>query len=321
MDFNDLAEGQLGAFCYPDGGIYTGVPFEQGTLRVVTAEFNTQPPCGDEPAALDELVTHVERITGTTLKATGARWLTRYRNPTRNAERYGAGRVFLAGDAAHMFYPLGGLRLNACLQDAANLGWKLAGTIHGWAPPGLLDTYHDERFPVGQRYCRAAAAQLALMQPSDGGPELREIFGELLRFDDVNSHLLELVAGLDVRYLADDRGAATGSGTHPLLGRRVPNVPITTADGRTTAAAALRSGRGVVLDLSGGTADLACVAGWADRVNVVAAEPTDALEAAALLIRPDGHVAWAATTAADTEGLRMALRTWFGSPASTDDRG
>jgi 2-polyprenyl-6-methoxyphenol hydroxylase-like FAD-dependent oxidoreductase len=314
VDMDLVAEGQIGAYRSPQGGVYSAAPIRQGTLRVFTAEFDVDPPIGGPPPTLAELQASVERLTGTELKADGVHWLSRYGNPTRNAERYRQDRVFLAGDAAHVFFALGGVRLNACLQDAVNLGWKLAADIHGWAPPALLDSYHAERHPVGQRLCTSVAAQVALLRPGEGVAELREIFAELIEFGEVNRHLLELVTGLDVRY-----PVARGK-PHPLLGRRLPRVSLETATGTVTPAQTLHAGRGVLLDVSGGGAKLGDVTGWADRVDVVSATWADqadqasAIDAAALLLRPDGQVAWVDPSGTDEAGLISALTTWFGQP-------
>lgn len=314
IDMSDLVEGQIGAFYYPSGGIYAGGPVTPGTLRVVTAEFDVEAPLSGS-VTLDELRTQLRRLTGTEFKITEVGWLARYRIATRHAERYRTGRVFLAGDAAHTFFPLGGLRLNACIEDAVNLGWKLAADIQGWASPDLLDTYQGERYPVGQRLGKATIAQVALMQTSVGVAELRELFHEFLRFEDVNQHLLELVTGLDVRYPMPYQDQSAGAEAPPLLGCRLGQVALKTAAGEDSSARIMHAGRGVLLDLSCGVTNLADVAGWADRIDVVTAEPTPAIEAAALLIRPDGHVAWADPKGTDAESLRTALRTWFGEPA------
>jgi 2-polyprenyl-6-methoxyphenol hydroxylase-like FAD-dependent oxidoreductase len=334
-DVDLLAEGQVGAYRSPQGGVYSAAPIRQGTLRVFTAEFDVDPPIGEQPPTLAELQASVERLTGTELKVDGVQWLSRYGNPTRNAERYRQDRVFLAGDAAHVFFALGGVRLNACLQDAVNLGWKLAADVHGWAPPALLDSYHAERHPVGQRLCTSVAAQVALLRPGEGVAELREILAELIEFGEANRHLLELVTGLDVRYPVARRKP------HPLLGRRLPQVSLETATGTVTPAQTLHAGRGVLLDLSGGTARLGDVTGWADRVDVVSvsqglgppvarlghdrapfgplaaqaqADQPSAIDAIALLLRPDGQVAWVDPSGTDEEGLVSALTTWFGQP-------
>ena len=316
VDFEKLPDNIVGSSMYPNGLIMC-MPSGSDTLRVVTARFGTDPARPGEPVTVEELLTQIEWITGGTITAIeSANWLKRYRNMTRNAEHYRAGRVFLVGDAAHTFFPFGGQRLNLCMQDAVNLGWKLAAQIRGSAPPGLLDTYHAERHPVGERACRMIKAQVALVQSADDVDELRETISELTAFPDVNRSLLEFVTGLDVRYPMGPQGVGATRDVHPLLGARLPLAAITTANGCSAAAAALRSGHGAVFDLSDGAQDVADVAAWASRVDLVTARPTPAIGATALLIRPDGHVAWLDTTTMDTEGLTTALRTWFGAPAA-----
>jgi len=311
VDMDELEPGQAGAARYPNGGLYMGGPIGPGTLRVVTARFGAQPPEPDSPVGEAELVAQVEEITGTVLKVGETLWLSRYGFSTRHAERYRSGRVFVCGDAAHTFFPLGGQRLNTCIQDAVNLGWKLAADIHGWAPPALLDSYHAERHATGERACRLTAAQAALLASTDGAEDLRELLATLAGYPEVNNYLLEFVTGLDVRYPMPDAPA------HRLLGMRPGPVPLTTPTGTTTLPATLHPGRGVLLDLSAGQLDLTPAAAWHDRVDVHTAEPTDALDAAALLLRPDGHVAWAADSGApDPAGLTGALTTWLGSPTS-----
>lgn len=310
VDMDELEPGQAGAARYPNGGLYMGGPIGPGTLRVVTARFDTQPPDADSPVGEAELVGQVQQITGTVLKIEETLWLSRYGFATRQAERYRAGRVFVCGDAAHTFFPLGGQRLNTCMQDAVNLGWKLAADIHGWAAPTLLGTYHAERHATGERACRLTAAQAALLAATDGAAELRELLATLTGYPEVNDYLLEFVTGLDVHYPMPDLPA------HPLLGLRLGPVPLTTSAGTTTLLTLLHPGRGVLIDLSAGRLDLTAAAAWHDRVDLHTAEPTDALDATALLIRPDGHVAWAvAGEAADPAGLTAALTTWFGSPS------
>ncbi|MEV0387440.1 FAD-dependent oxidoreductase [Nonomuraea sp. NPDC050643] len=293
-----------------DDGILMAVPSAQGRIRVVTGEFGGSPADPDAPPTLDELRETVRRLTGVDWRPTGELcWLSRWDNATRQAERYRVGRVFLAGDAAHVHFPLGGQALATGIEDAVNLGWKLAADVHGWAPPGLLTTYESERHPVGARACLTTRAQVALMHPLEQIAPVRELLDELIRFPDVNEHLVRIQGNLDVRYpLGRDS-------SHPLLGRRPAHVPVTTPAGEGDVGGLLREGRGVVLDLSKGTFSLEGVAGWGDRVNVVTAEPTMEIPAAALLLRPDGFVAWADSTGADDAGLRSALRSWFGEPA------
>jgi hypothetical protein len=198
---------------------------------------------------------------------------------------------------------MGGPGLNLGLQDAVNLGWKLAAHLSGWAPAGLLDTYESERHPVGQRVMMQSLTQTALMAP---GPEVaaaRALLGELFTIPDVAKHMAGLLAGSDVRYdVGDD---------HPLSGRLVPDL--TLEDGRRVAEL-LHDARPVLLDVDGAFADAA--RGWADRVDIIGAAIADR-PAAALLIRPDGYVAWAADTFGTEEeaGLRTGLQRWFG-PAS-----
>lgn len=314
-DFKALDdEWEWGSPTYP-GGLFAVIPHPDasGLLRLMTMEFDTEAPGDNVPVTADELKASIRRITGKDFRQAGEpKWICRYANVTRHAQNYRQGRVFLVGDAAHLYYFGAGHGLNGSLQDAMNLGWKLAADIHGWAPPGLLDTYHAERHPVGHQACMSSQAQMALLHPMDRVAPLRELFEKLMSFDDVRRYLTGVVT--DVRYPFEYPERPTGTAMHPLLGWPAPPVPLTTrAHGQTTVAAILNSGRGVVLDLSGGTARLADAAGWADRVDVVTAEPTKAIEAATLLIRPDGHVVWADTAAIDVEGLRLALTTWFGA--------
>lgn len=324
---------QIGAKYSPQGDHYTGAPLEPGVLRVMTAEFGRQAPAADESVTAAELQASVRRLTGTELADFTPRWLLRYGNPTRHADRYRAGRVFLAGDAAHVHFPLNGQALNNCLHDAMNLGWKLAADIRGNAPAGLLDTYNTERRPVGAKSCENVAAQVVLSYPADKVAPLRAAVAELIEFDVVNQHLIDLVTGLGVRYPISYPDRAFGDNSHPLLGRRLPLVPLAVSATATentpgaavdvtkkdTAAATtpphlLRTGRGVLIDLSRGTVSLDGLAGWSDRVDVVAADPSPDLDAAVVLLRPDGHVAWADRTGGDEKGLHLALATWFGPP-------
>ncbi|HTM83585.1 MAG TPA: FAD-dependent monooxygenase, partial [Mycobacterium sp.] len=231
---------------------------------------------------------------------------------TRQADRYRAGNVFLVGDAAHVHSAMGGPGLNLGMQDAMNLGWKLAAAVRGWAPPGLLDTYHAERYPAGQRVMMHSMAQAALMAAGPEVAALRTLFGELLSTSDGASHIANLLAGADVRYDVGDG--------HPLSGRLVPDLMLD--DGRRVAEL-LRNGRGLLLDLSGGNY-AGAVPGWEDRVDiligtVVATAPNR--PAQAVLIRPDGYVAWAADGLGegDADRLAAALRRWFGSEGVAEE--
>ncbi|MBS2966784.1 FAD-dependent monooxygenase [Actinocrinis puniceicyclus] len=317
VSIGELEPGLLGAFHYPDGGVFMGAPLGPDTLRVVTAEWAATPPAGEVTA--QEAFDHIKRLTGFELTGAQADWLARYPDTVRNAAQYRDGRVFLAGDAAHMFFPLGGQRMNTCMQDAVNLGWKLAAAIEGWAPAGLLDTYHGERHPVGARACRNLAAQTALMPMTGGIGELREMLTELITKDQVNRYLLDFVTGLDVRYpmpareTGQEADAPPHGEPHALLGARLGPLAIKTDEGESNALIPLRGGHGVLFDFSGATQRLPDVSGWSDRVDVVAAQPLEPIDAAAVLVRPDGHAAWVDATGGDAAGLLAALRAWFGA--------
>jgi hypothetical protein len=196
---------------------------------------------------------------------------------------YRARRVLLAGDAAHIHLSAGGPGLNTGLQDAVNLGWKLAAEVRGWAPPGLLDTYHAERHAEGERVLLHTRAQGALMGSGADGrlAALREVLGELLQYEQPLRHLLNLMYALDTRY--DPRTAAP----HPLAGRWAPDLALTTPAGASSIAELMRPARGVLIDLTDGGAFAGIGDGWKDRVDLVTAHATASL-AAALLIRPDG---------------------------------
>lgn len=277
--------------------------FEPGRSMFGTFEFG--PPVEDPPMSIAELRDSARRLLGVDLpleepKGAGPHALRRINGwNTRHAERYRDGGVFLLGDAAHVHSAMGGPGLNLGLQDAVNLGWKLAAQINGWAPPGLLDTYQSERYPVGQRVMMHSLAQTALMTPGPEVGALRELMAELFAIGDVTRHMAALLAGSDVRYdVGDD---------HPLSGRLVPDL--TLDDGRRVAAL-LHDAHPVLLDLGGGDAAEAA-RGWDHRVDIVQAALTDR-PAAAMLIRPDGYIAWATDEFTSIDALHTALHRWFG---------
>ncbi|MFB4310304.1 FAD-dependent monooxygenase [Actinomadura sp. GTD37] len=285
----------------------------QGVTRVMVHAFGRAPAARQGPPAFAEVADLWERVTGEDISHGTPIWVDAFGDAHGQVTRYRRGRVLLAGDAAHRHMPIGGQSVNVGLQDAVNLGWRLAARVHGWAGDGLLDGYHAERHPVAARVLRAVRAQETLLL---GGPEvaaLRTVLAELLTRKGANDHLAGLVSGLDVRY---------GTGRHPLIGRRVPHVALRAAGpGAASSTADLWGrGRGVLLRLPGSPRTRAeigeLVSGWAGRVSVVDAEP--APEAAALqdahslLLRPDGHVAWADGEESDLAG---ALHHWFGAPS------
>ncbi|MFF2075801.1 FAD-dependent monooxygenase [Kitasatospora sp. NPDC058162] len=296
-------------------GVFVIAPFNPEAVMIATMEWGGPPVDEADPLTLDELRASIRRVTGADLPLTPARTAGPFTprrtvgHNTRLAERYREGRVLLVGDAAHVHAATGGPGLNLGLQDAANLGWKLAADLRGWAPPGLLDSYQSERRPVGERVFMHSQAQTALMAPGPATTALRALVGELIAHDDNLARIAALMAGSDVRY-------ATGC-SHPLAGGFAPELALDTPDGSTRLAELAHSGRPLLLDLTGGTLGLADrAAGWKDRVDVLAADCAPAQPpAGALLLRPDGYVAWAcAPGEADREGLDRALRDWFGEP-------
>jgi 2-polyprenyl-6-methoxyphenol hydroxylase-like FAD-dependent oxidoreductase len=251
---------------------------------------------------------------GTDFGAHSPTWISRFTDMTRQAASYRAGRVLLAGDAAHVHSPHGGQGLNTGVQDAMNLGWKLAQVVGGTSPEALLDTYHAERHPVGARVLRNTMAQVALTVADDRHQALHDSVAELLRLDEPRKHIAGMLTGLDIRY---DLGEG-----HPLIGRRMPDLDLDTVDGPTRVFALLHDARPVLLTL--GASGEFNISPWADRVRLVDARHSGEWElpvlgkvaaTPAVLIRPDGHVAW--TGHLDDPQLPSALTSWFGanSPA------
>jgi 2-polyprenyl-6-methoxyphenol hydroxylase-like FAD-dependent oxidoreductase len=275
--------------------------------RVFTAQFDGPPADRDAPITREELQAAVRRVSGTSVTVTAVHSVTRFTDNTRQATTYRLGRVLLAGDAAHIHPPFGGQGLHLGLADAVNLAWKLAASVHGWAPEGLLDTYTAERHPVAERALHNAQAQMALLFPGPHVSALRDIFTALAETPEANRLLSDLMGELDVRYEA--------TGDHPLAGLYCPDLTLKTALGETRVAELSRGGRGLLLDLADREDVRDTVRPWARRIEAVTgAAETMADAADAVLIRPDGHVAWAGE---DVGGLREAVRRWFGeSPAA-----
>jgi 3-(3-hydroxy-phenyl)propionate hydroxylase len=273
------------------------------TVGVVLA--GRDPRAAGEPT-LDELATGLRTIYGTDFGVRAPTWLSRFSDATRQADAYRKGRILLAGDAAHIHPPLGGQGLNLGVQDAVNLGWKLAQVVKGISPEALLDSYEAERHPAAARVLRNTIAQGVLRRPDDRTPVLGEFVAEMLAMDEPRKRFGAMIAGLDIAYAAN--------ADHPLVGRRMPDLDIVTADGPTRVYALLRDARPVLLDFAG-------TAGPAgDRVRPIGATFAGTCELpvigtvrlpGAVLVRPDGHVAWAGDGAA--HGLRDAMHTWFGA--------
>ncbi|MFD7857698.1 rifampin monooxygenase [Streptomyces microflavus] len=269
------------------------IPNGDGTFRIIVPADGVSEDRAAAPT-LEEFKQRLRDLAGTDFGVHSPRWLSRFGDATRQAERYRAGRVLLAGDAAHIHPPTGGQGLNLGVQDAFNLGWKLAAEVNGWAPEGLLDSYHTERHPVGARVLDNTRAQITLLGTGPGATALREMLAKLMDFEEVNRYVTGMITAVDVRY---DLGEG-----HELLGRRLRDLPL----GQGRLYGLMHGGRGLLLDRTGGLS----VAGWEDRVDHVA-DAAEELDAPAVLLRPDGHVAWAGEEQKELDG---ALARWFGAP-------
>jgi 3-(3-hydroxy-phenyl)propionate hydroxylase len=260
--------------------------------------------------SMDELREALVAVYGTDYGLRSASWISRFTDMTRQAASYRHGRVLLAGDAAHVHPPQGGQGMQTGVQDAVNLGWKLAQVVNKTSPESLLDTYHAERHPVGARVLHNTMAQVALSRPDDRHQALRDTMTELLGMDEPRRRIAAMLSGLDIHY---DLGEG-----HPLLGRRMPDLDVHTADGPTRVFTLLHDARPVLLNL--GEPGGFDISPWANRVRLVDARHDGVWELPvlgevaappAVLIRPDGHVAWAGELT-DPE-LPQALATWFGA--------
>jgi 2-polyprenyl-6-methoxyphenol hydroxylase-like FAD-dependent oxidoreductase len=288
----------------------TAVP-DQVPMRVLVGEFEQDAPDPDAAPTVEELHACALRIVGQDLDLGEPLWLSRWGYSRRQATAYRAGRVFVAGDAAHVHFPLGGQALSTGVEDAVNLGWKLAAVLRGTAPESLLDTYHTERHPVGESACRTTQAQVSLLYPWERALPLREILQDLIAFPDVNEYLLKMAAALNIRYPITYPDQPEES-VHPLQGWRLPAIPVEAVSGPTDLARLQHEGGGLLLDMSGDALGDTVAVGWSDRVRTVRAKTTPEVDAAVVLLRPDGRVAWADRSGTDAEGLARALSTWFG---------
>ena len=278
------------------------------TVRVIVTEQQLGP--SSEPT-LRDLSEALITVYGTDFGIHSPTWISRFTDMTRQAAAYRAGRVLLAGDSAHVHYPAGGQGLSLGVQDAVNLGWKLAQVVDGTSPESLLDTYQDERHPVAARALQYTMAQAALQRPDERIKALVDVVSELAIMDEPRKRLAGIISGLDIHYDLGDG--------HPLLGRRMPDLDLVTADGPLRVFTLLHDADPVLLNL--GEPGRFAITPWADRVQLIEAEyvgqwelPVLGAVAAptAVLIRPDGYVAWVG--GGTDAGLRDALTTWFGTP-------
>ena len=294
-------------------GAYAVVPHQPGMVMVSVIEWHGPPITDETPVSIDELLASLNRVLGQDLPLTapttpGPHLLRRrYAANTRIATSYRHDRVFLAGDAAHVHPAVGAPGLNLGLQDAANLGWKLAAQINGWAPPGLLDSYHTERQPAAERVTMHTQAQLALMSPGTAITALRQVVAELLETPGATGQITDLLAGSDLRYRMHP-GAP-----HALTGRFAPDLTLQVGTRATRLAELMRPGRPLLVNLTDSSHLTDLTDAWRDRVDLVTAHPTTPQPADALLVRPDGYIAWALGPDG-TDNLPEALATWFGEP-------
>jgi bifunctional hydroxylase/dehydrase len=284
------------------GGMVMAGRMPDGVTRLIVSEHGATPRRRSEPVRYSEVAEAWLRVTGEDVSAADPLWVSAFGNAARQASAYRTGRVLLAGDAAHIHLAAGGQGMNTSIQDSVNLGWKLAAVVRGRSPEALLDTYHDERHPVGARLLLNTRAQGVLILGDSDVLPLRSVLAELAVYPDVQRHLAAMVTGLEIRY-------DVGGGTHPLLGRRMPHWDLTGCHAASTTEL-LRPARGVLLDLRDNPVLRERAQPWADRIDIVTCAGTQADTTAAVLVRPDGHVAWAAPGAHDD--LPTALARWFG---------
>ncbi len=302
-----------------DTGLFAYGRLRSGHLLIQTTEDTSYDVNEIDDPEADTLTANamsesIHRVLGVNFQIEQTHRLSSYRFRARLAETYRRGRVLLAGDAAHSF-PATGVGINAGMSDAVNLAWKLAGTVHGWAPPALLDTYHHERHAAASSLLRQAQAQVALRRHDDAAARaLRDLFTDLMHDEQPAHRLAAAIAGTDICY---DNPQRTNAQRAPLDGRFVPDLNLTTTRGAIDVAQLMRPARPIFLNLDASTHLTETCDRWRHRVDLHAARTPDP-ELAALLVRPDGYIAWSASTAGNpttaVNTLTAALHQWFGEP-------
>jgi len=285
-----------GMYTYARPGVIAMVEFDGGVFHRA------------QPVTLEHVQAVLRRVSGVEVILTGLQLATTWTDRAYQTTAYRHGRVLLAGDAAHIHSPLGGQGLNLGLGDAMNLGWKLAATIRGQAPAGLLDSYFSERHPVGAQVLDWSRAQVALMRPSPSSRALEAIIRDLIDTRDGATYFAERVWGVSLRYDLGD--------SHPIVGRSVPDFEL--FDG-TRVGGLLRTDAGLLLDFETLPSLRALASRWGDRIAYVAGDAKDRLGLGAVLVRPDGVVAWASEGAPDPEEMAQAAARWFGEPGERLD--
>jgi len=280
-------------------GMYLRTPFE-GHLGIM--DFDGGAFDRSQPPTREHLQAVLRRVSGTDVTLRDVRLASSFTDRAMQATTYRRGRVLLAGDAAHIHSPLGGQGLNLGIGDAMNLGWKLAATVHGYAPDGLLDTYTGERHPIGARVLDWSRAQVAVIRPGSHAPALQGLIRDLIGTRDGATYMFERLSGSSIRY---DLGSE-----QPLVGRNAPDLRL--EDG-TRLGDLMQDGRGVALDFSTDRRLYGPATGWANRVRYVAGMARNDLGLGAVLVRPDGIVAWSGDRDADRDAFERAARRWFGT--------
>ncbi|MFI6996007.1 FAD-dependent monooxygenase [Nocardia sp. NPDC050175] len=267
-------------------------PIEGGVYRFIFGKLGAERTDRQTPVTAAEVEEALQAVYGPETRLGELREASRFSDAARQVERYREGRVFFAGDAAHIHLPIGGQGVNLGVQDAVNLGWKLAAAVHGWAPEGLLDSYHTERYPVAARVLRTTRAQGVILNSdqNENVAAVRDMFTDLLRLPEANYFVSGLMSGLDTQYAG--------------LGPRMIDLDLTTPDGPTRMSHLMHSGRGLLLSLDDTPRS---IERWSDRVDHVTAKADG--NTTSVLIRPDGYIAW---SAADEQPLETALTRWFG---------
>jgi 2-polyprenyl-6-methoxyphenol hydroxylase-like FAD-dependent oxidoreductase len=315
LDNGDIVVPGLGlvraGFTRTARGVFALGSLDPAVLGIQTTEDEQTAVDDDAPMTRTEFRDSIRRVLGGDIPLGEVTRLSRYGFEARQAELYRNGRILVAGDAAHQF-PATGIGINVGMLDAVNLGWKLAAAAQGWAPAGLLDTYHDERHFAGARGMMQTQAQAALRREQDPAMEaLRELLQELMVYDQPLRHMGELIAATDIRY------SPTNPNGRALTGTFVPDLILHTDQGATSVAALMRTARPILLDLADRSELRSTARDWQHRIDIHTTK-TDDRPADALLIRPDAHIGWAATidepAATATVALREALLRWFGSP-------
>jgi 2-polyprenyl-6-methoxyphenol hydroxylase-like FAD-dependent oxidoreductase len=282
-------------------GMYVNGP---GPGRIGLVDFDNAAFDRSQEITLEDLQAILRRVSGTDVTLKALHVATSYTDRARQATTYRNGRVLLAGDAAHIHSPLGGQGLNTGLGDAMNLGWKLAATIKGWAPDDLLDTYTAERHPIGAWALNWTRAQVAIMRPDPHAQAIASVIRDLINTKDGTSYFVEKISGILLRYALP--------GDHPLIGRSAPDFEF--EDG-SRLGPLLQDGTGLLLDLTGKEELSTLSQRWPGRLKYARAHAKDSKGLAALLLRPDGFVAWAQDTDLNLVALEETIRRWFGSPA------